>query len=252
MMNKILILALLTQLTFAKTIVNVGAYLFPPYFIKNDDKSFSGIVPEYISILNSLSREFEFKIQETSPKRRYQDFVKKEYDAIFFESNDWGWGGYSSQIDFVGNGFLDGEVFIANKENTQNDEYFSDLSDKSLGLYLGYHYKFANFNADEEYLKKNFKAYLSSSHERNILSIIGKRLDIAIVTKSFIYNYLNLNPNYKKEIYISKSLDQQYDLKFGLRKDLSHKNEIEKLLLSSIKTKEFIELLKKYQIDFGI
>lgn len=242
-------LILLTPSVFAnQQVLKVGAYIFPPYFEKEDSEK-SGALVDLITLLNRSQSEFKFEIYETSPKRRYQDFTNGKYDIIFFESPLWGWGDYSEKITFHGNDIVDQEVFITSHEKFKKfgETYLTDLKGKSIGLFLGYHYKFAGYNSDETYLKKNFNAYVSSSHIRNILSISKGRLDLAIVTKSFIDKYLFENPSLKETVYVSKVYDQQYLMKFGFRNDKTFADGKLKIIINkALESNEYRDILKKY------
>lgn len=228
--------------------LKVGAYVFPPYFEKEDGTK-SGALVDLISLLNLSQSTYQFEIYETSPKRRYQDFINGKYDIIFFESPLWGWTDYSEKITFHGNDIVDQEVFITSTEKFKKfgDSYFNELKGKSIGVYLGYHYKFAGYNSDENYLKKQFNAYVSSSHIRNIIGVSKGRLDLAIVTKSYIDKYLFENPTLKESIYVSKTYDQQYLMKFGYKSEKSFSSDKLKMAINKVlASPQFQDILKKY------
>lgn len=244
-----LLLILLSSKTFANLqTLKVGAYVFPPYFEK-EDTSKSGALVDLVALLNTSQSEYKFEIYETSPKRRYQDFVNGKYDIIFFESPLWGWADYSTKITFHGNDIVDQEVFITSSEKFKEfgESYFSNLKGKSIGVYLGYHYKFAGYNSDENYLKKHFNAYVSSSHIRNIIGVSKGRLDLAIVTKSYIDKYLFENPTLKESIYVSKTYDQHYLMKFGYKSEKSFSSDKLKMAISKVlSSPQYQDILKKY------
>ncbi len=83
-----------------------------------------------------------------------------------FEDKNWGWKNKNispSKVILKG-----GEVYIANSDTAKNQSYFENIKGRSIAAFLGYHYGFAGFNADEQYLKNNFKIELSSTHQGNI------------------------------------------------------------------------------------
>lgn len=241
----------LNSSAFARiTVVQVGAYIFPPYFEK---AAFSneGVIVELISLLNKKQIEVQFTLYETSPKRRYQDFEQGKYDLILFESPEWGWKSYLTKIDFFGQDTVDEEVFITSmsKFKKYGKEYVESIKDKSIGLFLGYHYKFADFNSDEALLKKKYNAYVSSSHVRNIISVSKDRLDLAVVTKSFIEKYLSENPELRNKIYVSSVVDQKYLMKFGLRKQAAiGEDKIKAILKEVLESEEYKQIQKKYYL----
>jgi ABC-type phosphate/phosphonate transport system substrate-binding protein len=87
-----------------------------------------------------------------------------------------------------------------------------------MALYRGYHYGFADFNADEQFLQERFNAQISNSHEGNIIKILRGRVDIAVVTQSFLARYLKDNPDVGEQLLISLKLDQQYHHTILIRK----------------------------------
>lgn len=228
--------------------IKVGAYIFPPYFEKETLQK-AGAIVDLINLLNKSQTDFNFEVYETSPKRRYQDFLSGKYDVILFESPLWGWDKYKDKISFYGDTVVDEEVFITSQKKFKEfgDSYFEDLKGKSIGVFLGYHYKFANYNSDETYLRKNFNAYVSSSHVRNIISVSKERVDLAIVTRSFINMYLLESPQLREVIYVSKTYDQQYLMKIGIRNNYSvNELKIKKVIDKVVQTEEYKNILKKY------
>lgn len=248
---QLLLLLLFSSIASAK-VIKVGSYIFPPYFEKDSNGAFSGVIPDFLDGLNKYQKDFKFEVFETSPKRRYQDFVEKKFDGIFFESPQWGWEELIQQkkVDFVGGVVLDKEIFITNISNKDTSDFFKNLTGKTIGMYLGYHYKIADFNSDERYLKKNFNAFISSSHDRNIERVYSNRLDMAIVTKSYIKKYLSEHPFYSSKIYVSDVVDQDYLLKFGIRTNVSKKGmKIKSIIEEYLKSDDYRKIVEKYGLE---
>lgn len=188
--------------------VLVGGYSFSPFAEKVDGK-FEGIALDVIKEMNALQDTYVFKFVPTSSKRRYRDFDHGDFDLIMFENIQWGWAGKSiekSDIFYQG-----GEVYIASAVPGRGQDYFNDLKGKRILGYLGYHYGFANFNVDEAFLKQQFNANMTITHEGNIRSVAAGRADIAVVTISFLKKYLHHHPEVAEKILISQNLDQQYN-----------------------------------------
>jgi len=250
-LSQVIVISFITFSALATT-VKIGAYVFPPYFERVAGGKYQGVIPEFIENINKFQADFKFELYETSPKRRYQDFTEEKFDGIFFESPEWGWGDHVSkgQLVFEGDVVLDGEVFISGSNHKGDNDYFKNLEGKSIGLYLGYHYKFADFNSDEHFLKEKFNAFVSSSHDRNIERVYNNRLDMAIVTKLYIKKYMNEHPRIASKIFVSDVIDQDYRLKFGLRKSLSLKeSKISKIINDFLKSNEYREIIKKYSLE---
>ncbi|MBF0224648.1 MAG: transporter substrate-binding domain-containing protein [Desulfobacterales bacterium] len=239
----ILMLILISPI-YGMDIVNVGGYVFPP-FIEYADNIYTGITLDLIEEMNNFQSKYKFTFVPTSSKRRYKNFENKLYDIILFEGIEWGWkeeNVESTKIFFKG-----GEVYVTKNFPSKTQSYFDDLKGKKLAIYLGYHYKFANFNADEEYLKKNFNAETSLSHIANISKVLNGKADIAVVTKSYLKKYLNENPQIKKQLLISTKLDQEYNLGILTRKSSKSSAKELNLILDGLEKSGRLSLLwEKY------
>lgn len=125
-----------------------------------------------------------------------------------FENPDWGWKDIPhSDVDM---GLEDAEIFVAQREDGRQQSYFSSLSGKRLALFSGYHYEFADFNADPKYLAQHFNATLTYSHDSNLLMVLRARADIALVTRSYLSDYLLRNEKVRNELLVSQRVDQVY------------------------------------------
>ena len=125
-----------------------------------------------------------------------------------FENPAWGWEDIPhSAVDM---GLEDAEIFVAQRQPDRQQSYFADLSGKRLALFSGYHYEFANFNAEPRYLAQNYNATLTYSHDSNLLMVLRGRADIALVTRSYLNDYFLRNLNVAKELLVSDRIDQVY------------------------------------------
>lgn len=188
----------------AAELVRVGAYPFLPF----SDKS-SGLTPDLIQEMNAFQSEYKFELVDTSPNRRYNDMATGHFTMMFFENIKWGWDPKTVEASKV---FLrgDGEVYVAHAMPGRGQSYFDSLEGKEIMGVLGYHYGFANFEADRAKLLKRFRMNFSSDNEiilRNFLLGYG---DVAVLTKSFLNNYLVKNPKVRERLLISERLDQEY------------------------------------------
>ncbi len=224
----ILLFSLISSPVFAREVIRVGAYHFPPYAVA-DQMSLSGVVTRTIEILNKSSKKFFFKLVPTSSKRRFQDLNEKKYDLILFESKNWGWD--EAYIDYLSMNLDDGEYYVALKQSGRDQSFFKDIKKKSISAVLGYHYGFADFNADQDYLKRNFDIVLSTSHKKNLERVKKGRSDITIVTKSYFNLIKNQKPDYKELFFTSDKYDQKYNIGVIMRKGVHFsKDDLKKLL----------------------
>jgi len=232
--------------TYSET-VKVGGYVFPP-FVEQNGSDFHGITIDLIDEMNNFQNKYVFEFFETTAKRRYNHFDNGNFDIIIFEDTNWGWQEKNIQISEVIN--FGGEHYIAKAEPMRNQNYFDDLSDKSISVILGYHYGFARFNSDEQFLVNNFNIQFSRNHENNIIKVIEGRTDIALVTKSYLSLYLSKNPHLKQELIVSDKLDQIYKQRILLRAESPiTKDEINNLLFEMGEAGILTLIWKKYGMD---
>lgn len=211
----------LSSNVFAREEIKVGAYDFPPY-AKVTHNQVSGIVVNFIDLLNRVQSEYRFTLVATSSNRRFEDLKLKKFDMMIFESVHWGWK--EREVEYFPFNLRDGEFYVYRKNKVNEDE-FLNFKERSISAILGFHYGFANFNSDQNYLKKNFDIFLSTSHIKNLERVQKERSDITIVTKSF-YNMLkSQNSPYTHNLQHSKKYDQTYNIGAVKRKGLNIKGK---------------------------
>ncbi|MCW9033672.1 MAG: transporter substrate-binding domain-containing protein [Rhodospirillales bacterium] len=194
----------------AETVVRVSGYTFPP-FVNIEDSS--GITADFIELLNQQQNQFRFVFQKTSPNRRYREIIEKNADLILFEMPEWGWEEYSNHVNVSKIYFIGGEVYIAKVKDGRDQKFFSTIGNKSIAGVFGYHYGFAGFSKDQKWLEKNFTLSLSHNPE-NIIRLIAKgRIEVGVITQSYLTEYLIKNPKHASEILISDRKDQSYEMR---------------------------------------
>ncbi|MFI8646873.1 substrate-binding periplasmic protein [Pseudomonas iridis] len=192
----------------AAQLVRVGAAHFPPYTVRPENGADTGLLPQMVEALNRLQGDYKFVLVPTSIPRRFGDFKQGRIDMAIFENPEWGWKEIPhNDVDM---GLEDAEIFVAQREDGRQQNYFADLSGKRLALFSGYHYEFASFNADPKFLAQNFKATLTYSHDSNLLMVLRGRADIALVTRSYLSDYLLRNEKVRDELLVSQRIDQVY------------------------------------------
>lgn len=232
-MKKVLIHMIFIQLIFANAClsaetVKVGMILFPPFIEQESPNAdYAGIAMELLERMNAFQNAYKFVPVMTSASRKQFDFKDGVYGMMPFDDLNWGWQGYpvdASKVILSG----DGEVYIALAKAGRGEEYFSDFQKKTMIGTRGYHYKFADFNADPEYLKKTFNMQLPTNPKSCIEMILRERGDIAVVTKSYLFRYLNEHPDAQEKLLISKKMDQEYHhtivIRQGIRPSIAELN----------------------------
>ena len=199
---------LAAQPLLAAQLIKVGAYHFPPYVSKPESEAPQGLLPDLLATLNAQQSDYQFVLVPTSVTRRFRDFQSARYDLIMFESPTWGW--QNTPHETFDLQVQDAEVYVAKATAGRGQEYFSQFSGKRLALYNGYHYGFAQFNADPEYLAKQFNAVLTYSHDSNLLMVLRERADLTVVTRSYLHRYLLRYPEQRTQMLVSDRVDQVY------------------------------------------
>ncbi|WPP02187.1 transporter substrate-binding domain-containing protein [Pseudomonas sp. HR96] len=200
--------AVLSASALAAQEVRIGAAHFPPYVSKPEEGGNIGLLPQMVDALNNLQQEYHFVIVPTSLPRRFRDFQQGRVDMAIFENPDWGWQDIPHvSVDL---GLEDAEVFVAHRSEGREQSYFRNLDGKRLALFSGYHYAFAGFNADPRYLLQRFNATLTYSHDSNLTLILRDRADIALITRSYLSDFMARNPDTAEQFLVSERVDQVY------------------------------------------
>ncbi len=227
-----------------KITVKVGGYQFAP-FVEVDHQSVSGLTLDLIALLNQEQSKYHFSFILTSPKRRYLDFERKQFDALFFESIHWSWKDkniLASDVFLTG-----GEVYISSKQDNKTQAYFDSITKKSLVGILGYHYGFADFNANEMELKKAFNIQLVHSPSTIINQVLANKSNIGIITKSYLKKQMKQQTNLANEILISNKFDQEYQHTILMRNNSQPSiTEINHLIKTIQGNGQLASLLSKY------
>ena len=181
--------------------IKVGGYDFPPYVTAQ-----GGVTQKFIQLLNKNQKTHHFSFVKTTSTNRYEDLKAKKFDLILFEDKAWGWN--DAKIDASESFYLDAGVYVALVEPKRNQDFFSELGSKTLLIRRGYHYGFANFNANEEYLTKNFNIKIMDTPKQIIEGLVQKKGDIAVITKSYLASYLKSHKSISKKLLVAAKLDQ--------------------------------------------
>ncbi|RJF85157.1 ABC transporter [Azospirillum cavernae] len=190
---------------FAATTIKVGAYEFPPYVSDTGP----GVTQSFLDLLNANQDEFRFEPVATSPQRRYEDLEQGRFDAIAFESLAWGWE--KRPVDATRVFLRDAEVFVAKAGPGVDQSFFNALDGKTILGRLGYHYAFADFNADPKYLESQHRMRVTVTHEGNVRNVVAGRAALAIVTRSFLNRFLKSDPELARKLLVSERTDQIYE-----------------------------------------
>lgn len=199
---------LLAMPVSAAQVVKIGAAHFPPYTIRPEKGADTGLLPELVAALNAVQHDYEFVLVPTSIPRRFRDFEQGRVDMAIFENPEWDWQNIPHEA--VDMKLEDAEIFVSRKVTGRDQSYFDDLHGKRLALFSGYHYAFAQFNADPKYLSEHFNTTLTYSHDSNLLMVMRDRADIALVTRSYLSDFMARNRAEASQLLVSERVDQTY------------------------------------------
>lgn len=188
--------------------VKVGAAHFPPYTVRPEKGADTGLLPQLVQALNNIQQRYRFVLVPTSIPRRFGDLQQGRTDMAIFENPRWGWESIAHEA--VDMGLEDAELYVTHRQPDRDEQYFADLRGKRLALYSGYHYAFADFNSDPGYLASHYNATLTYSHDSNLLMVQRGRTDIALVTRSYLSDFLARNPKSAGQLLASERVDQVY------------------------------------------
>lgn len=242
-----ILLCLVGQSLLAAQLIKVGAYNFPPYVIQAESERPQGLLPELLAALNQQQSDYYFELLPTSGTRRYRDFENARFDIMLFESPTWGWQDIAMHtLDLQ---VEDAEIYVAKAQPGRGQEYFDQFKGKRLALYNGYHYAFANFNADPQYLTREFSAHLSYSHESNLLMVQRGRMDITIVARSYLHDFERMYPELRGQFLRSNKAEQIYYHQALLRPQAPINSATLGALLQQLRSQGTLaKLYEKYQL----
>ncbi|MGY2290048.1 substrate-binding periplasmic protein [Pseudomonas sp. SDO528_S397] len=245
----IVVLGALWQLpAWAAQVVRVGAAHFPPYTVRPEQGADTGLLPQLVDALNGLQSDYRFVLVPTSIPRRFRDLQQGRIDMAIFENPKWGWQDVPHVA--VDLGLEDAEIFVAQREPGRDQTYFADLGGKRLAVFSGYHYAFANFNPDPKYMAERFHATLTYSHDSNLLMVARGRADIALVTRSYLSDFLVRNADMADQFLVSERIDQIYHHYALLRPKAPISGAAFAALITQLRDNgELLKLFEPYRID---
>ncbi len=223
--------------------VNVGVYPFLPFV----DKS-GGLTADLVQAINAFQSDYKFQLVNTSSNRRYRDMADGSFSVMFFENAKWGWDSKQVEASKV---FLqgDGEVYVARSQAGRGQEYFDTLADKHILATVGYHYGFANFDADPAQLAQKFSITFSADNQVSLRNLLAERGDVAVITKSYLRRFLQQEPAAAPKLLVSERFDQTYAHTVLVRKGSKPSAQEMEALLDKM---ESAGVLKKLWQHYGL
>jgi ABC-type amino acid transport substrate-binding protein len=231
MTSRVLLAALalfLTSSLEAAQLVRIGAAHFPPYTVRPENGADTGLLPQLVEALNRSQADYQFVLVPTSIPRRFNDFKQGRVDM----------------------GLEDAEIFVTQRQPDRQQSYFADLRGKRLALFSGYHYAFAEFNPDPKFLIGQYNATLTYSHDSNLQMVVRGRADIALVTRSYLSDYLLRNLEVGPQLLVSERIDQIYHHYALIRPQAPISADVFQRLLQKLRDNgQMLEIFQPYRIE---
>jgi ABC-type amino acid transport substrate-binding protein len=140
--------------------------------------------------------------------------------------------------------------FVAQRKPGREQRYFADLDGKRLAVFSGYHYAFAHFNPDPKYMAEHFNATLTYSHDSNLQMVARDRADIALVTRSYLSDFMVRNAAIAGTFLVSQRIDQVYHHYALLRPGAPITGEAFSAMLKRLRDSgQMLKIFEPYRID---
>ena len=216
----------------ASETIKVGAYYFPP-FVEQTATGIGGIVADLVGLMNEAQDTYTFELVDTSAIGRYDDLAAGKFDMIAFENPEWGWqdqGVVASDVFMTG-----AEVYVTRADSDRSQTYFDDISEHKIAAVYGFHYGFADFNADPAFLQTNFIVEQPLNPCTSLYYVQDGRADVAVVSRAYLRKFLNAYPEFQGGFLVSDKVDQEYQHSFILSPDRAPPVEEINMLLAELK-----------------
>ncbi|WP_297021316.1 ABC transporter substrate-binding protein [Thalassospira sp.] len=189
--------------------VKVGAYEYGVVYFFDDGRP-SGMVPSLIRLLNDSQDEYAFELVETSSRRRYRSVTNGEVDLVLLESSKWEW----EELDVLFSDPIvqEQDLYLTLAGRGDADMRFSDVTSYPMLCVLGFHYGFAGFNADPEYMRSNFDVLLRYNEKEVLDGLLAGEAPIGVVSAGFLALEFGTNPDVRDRVTIASQPDATYDL----------------------------------------
>lgn len=240
---------LMASPAMASQVVRVGVTHFPPFYDVHENGEVHGLGIDVINALNTIQSDYLFQPVPASPLRRHAMFREGRFDMSFFDHVVWGWD--REKVESTPVYLSGGEVFITLKDPSKNQSYFSNIEKRSIAAIRGYHYHFTNFETDPKALHKRFDITLTNSADHIIKLVEEKRVDIGIVTETYLLKYFQKHFTARAKFLTSNSYDQRYNFTTIVRKGFTPSAKKMNELMTQVRTDPRFKWMKDtYGLDW--
>jgi ABC-type amino acid transport substrate-binding protein len=176
-----------------------------------------GPIAEFINRMNAVQDKFRFELLVYPRLRVDAAFIAKEADV--YPLRTMLWAGPALGLQPTRTILVSGDVYFARRKNRFGGRaVFNHLQQKNLVGVRGYHYRVFDNNADEAFIKKNFKADLLGSNEAVVKFVMAGHADVGILPEAILAKYLEA-PAMREQLIIGDDYDSRVELSNLVRKD---------------------------------
>ena len=187
--------------------VRVGGYPFEPFVADGH-----GITAQFLELLNKSQEDIHFELVSIPSQRRYELMRREVIDAVFFEMPVWGWQDYEAEIE-VSTPIMRGtEIYVARREEGGEEAMFKLSPERKVAVTLGYHYAFADFSADQNYIRSKVDAVFAEKVSQTLRYLRSGAVDLAVMSDIFLLSQYQKTPQLKAELAIGPVPDHNYSL----------------------------------------
>lgn len=169
--------------------------------------------------MNEAQDKFVFELSITPPKERYAQILSAKQDMILFEMPTWGWQDKQDSVVFSELLLKGGEVYITKRGSKSLPKEFIDMKNLRIVGFEGYHYKFAGYQSDKEWLNKNFNITFAHTHQEILDTIRSGERDVGVVPISYLKQHFQKFPEEISAFSVSTEFAQVYHLRALLRQN---------------------------------
>jgi ABC-type amino acid transport substrate-binding protein len=227
----------------AADIIRIGGYPFPP-FVEVVDGQPGGLTLDLIAATNKAQTRYRLDFVPTVADQRYAGLSGGKFDLILFESPDWGWprGKIADLALREGS-----EIYVALALPGRDQGFFANLAERRIAIVSGFHYGFAGMETNGAALARRFDILETKEPGDSLQAVLDGEAEVAVLNDVFVKRLLAEVPEMAETLLIGETPDQRYSQAvIGGARHAEMVNAIGRLLLSTLRSPEFHDVLRGY------
>lgn len=175
-----------------------------------------GFIADFFKAANAIQNSIVFDVVVMPFKRIQREVAHGNVDVVAMKNIAWmGDLALTSSEPVIHSG----DVYIALAESGRTQTFFQEKSERQWVGVNGYHYGFANFNSDAEYLRKKFNIQLVTNNFSVIRMILKGRAEVGVVPETVLTHFMETKGIKQDAFLIGKAYDSEYTLSHLVRKN---------------------------------